>query len=191
MALAKYRAGRDIGGFRFFDRQCHRLGVDMKTKAPVAIDHGRGRRFLHNRPLRAGNDMPDLDAIDIGRDRDYPVRVVTGEIGVDATGSHGVGFLVRSSGRPEQRRANARETVGLHDRHGISSNLSPRRMRVLLLVVGSWSQRGGRRASGKIGNRRCCEQRSCVSDSIKRNSIAPPSPENRRDRSAMSGRRGI
>jgi hypothetical protein len=46
---------------------------------------------------------------------------VTGEIGVDAADSYRFGLLLRRAGGPEQRRADARETVGLDDRHGISS----------------------------------------------------------------------
>ncbi len=118
MALPEHRAGRDVGGPGLFNRQRHRLGVDVKSKAPMAIDHGRGRRFLHDGPLRAGNDMPDLDTVDIGRDRDHAVRIVAGEVGVDAADSHGAGFLVRRAGGPEQPRTNAYETVGLDDRHG-------------------------------------------------------------------------
>src|ERR1700726_5150845 len=40
------------------------------------------------------------------------------EVGVDATGGPGAGFLVRGAGSLEQRRANTRETVGLPHRHG-------------------------------------------------------------------------
>ena len=65
--------------------------------------------------------MAGLDAVDIGRDRDYPVRVMPGEVGVDAADRHGAGFLLRCAGGSEQRRADARETVGMDDRHGISS----------------------------------------------------------------------
>jgi len=121
MALPEHRAGRDIGGPGFFDGQRHRPGVDVKSKTPVAVDHRRGRRFLHDRPWRAGNDVPGPDAVDIGRDRDDSVRVVARQVGVDAAGCDGLRFLVRRPGGPEQRRANARQTVGLHDRHGSSS----------------------------------------------------------------------
>ena len=124
MALAKYGAGGDVGGLRLFDRQRHRLGVDVEAKTPMAVDHGRGRQFLHDGPFRAGYDMAGLDAIDIGRDRDDAVQVMAGEIGVDAAERHGIGLLVRRAGSPEQRRADARETVGLNDRHGISSSMA-------------------------------------------------------------------
>ena len=94
MALSKHGAGGDVGSFRFGDRERHRLGVDVKAEAPLAIDHGRGRRFPHNGPLGAGNDMPGLDAIDIGRDRDDPVRVMAREIGVDAADRYRLRFLL-------------------------------------------------------------------------------------------------
>src|SRR5260370_40909975 len=59
------------------------------------------------------------------------------EVGIDAADGYRTGFLARRPGSPEQRRANARETVGLHGRHGISSALSPRGKRVLLGVLSS------------------------------------------------------
>ncbi len=64
--------------------------------------------------------MPDLDAVDIGRDRDHAMRIVAREVGVDAAGGHGAGFLIGRAGGLEQRCADARETVGLDDRHGVS-----------------------------------------------------------------------
>jgi hypothetical protein len=121
MALPEHGAGRDIGGLRLLDRHGHRLGVDVEAEAPVAVDHRRGRRFLHDGPFRAGNDVAGLDPVDIGRDRDDAVRVVACEIGVDAACGHGIGFLVRRAGSPEKRGTNAREAVGLDDGHGISS----------------------------------------------------------------------
>src|SRR5436305_8096043 len=124
MALPEYRAGRDIGGLRLLDGQRHRLGVDTKTKAPMAVDHGRGRRFLDDGPFRAGNDMAGLDAVDIGRDCDNAVGVVARQIGVDAAHRHGAGLFVRCAGGLEQRSADARETVGLNGRHKV-----PRRLR--------------------------------------------------------------
>jgi hypothetical protein len=141
MALAEHRAGRDIGGLRFLDRQRHRPGVDVEAKTPVAVDHGRGRRLLHDGPLRAGHDMADLDPVDIGRDRDDSVGVMAREVGVDAADRHGIRLLLRRAGSPEQRRANARETVVLHHRHGVSSALSPRGRRVLLVVAAMVSKR--------------------------------------------------
>jgi len=118
MALAEHRAGRHIGGLRLFDRQRHRLGVDVEAKTPMAVDHGRGRRFLDDAPFGAGHDMAGLDTVDIGRDRDHAVRVVAGKIGVDAANRDGASLLLRRAGGLEQRRAYSRETVGLNHRHG-------------------------------------------------------------------------
>src|SRR6185369_11444577 len=115
----------------------------------MAVDHRRGWRFLDDRSLRAGYDMSGLDAVDISRDRDHPVRVVAGEIGADAANRHGVGFLVRRTGGLEQHRANARETVGLHDRHGVP-RLTPAPGGGSCLLSPAWSQSDGVRASGKI-----------------------------------------
>ena len=143
MALPEHGAGGDIGGLRLFDRQRHRLGVDVEAEAPMAVDHGRGRRFLHDRPFCAGHDMAGLDAVDIGRDCDHAVEVVAGEVGVDAADGNRVGFFLRCAGGPEQRRADARETVGLNDRHGVS--LIARAIgRSCLLLPAAWSQSGGR-----------------------------------------------
>ena len=140
MALTEYGAGRDVGCLCLLDRQLHRLRVDVEAEPPMAIDDGGGRRFLHDRPLGPGHDVPDLDAVDIGRDGDHAVRVMAGEIGIDAADRHGVRFLFRGACSPEQRRANAREMVGLHQRHGISSARSPREKRILLVVRGMLSK---------------------------------------------------
>ena len=78
--------------------------------------------------------MAGLDAIDIGRDRDDPVRVVAGEVGIDAAVRDGVCFLVRGAGSPEERRTDAGKTVGLDDRHGVPVAM-PARGRILLVVT--------------------------------------------------------
>src|SRR5258706_8962482 len=66
---------------------------------------------------------------------------MAGEVGVDAADRHGVGFLVRGAGGLEQRRANARETVGLHDRHRVPRLKARAGRRVLLVVAGMVSKR--------------------------------------------------
>src|SRR5262245_31451145 len=63
-------------------------GVDVEAKAPMAVDHGRGRRFLHDGPFRAGHDVASCDAVDIGRDRDHTVGIVTSEVGIDTANSN-------------------------------------------------------------------------------------------------------
>jgi hypothetical protein len=52
---------------------------------------------------------------------------------------------VRRASSPKQRRANARETVGLH--FGMGLPQSPRAKRIL---SSAWSQSDGGRASGKL-----------------------------------------
>ena len=64
-----------------------------------------------------------------------PCEVVAGEIGVDAAGGDGVGLLLRGAGGPQQRRADARETVGLNERHGEFLFERPREWRGLLVVA--------------------------------------------------------
>jgi len=125
MALPEHGAGGDIRRLRLLDRQRHRLGVDVKTKTPMAVDHGGGRRFLDDGPFCAGNDVPGLDPVDIGGDRDYAVGIVAGEIGVDAAACDRVGLFLGSSGGTKQRGADAREAVGLDDRHGVSPAWCP------------------------------------------------------------------
>ena len=98
MALPEHRAGRDIRGLGLLDRQRHRLCVDVEAKAPVAVDHGRGRRFLHDGPFRAGHDVAGLDAVDVGRDGDHAVGIVAGEVGVDAADGDRAGFFIRCAG---------------------------------------------------------------------------------------------
>ncbi|MGY4500670.1 hypothetical protein ACVWYH_004601 [Bradyrhizobium sp. GM24.11] len=125
MALPEHGAGGDVRRFGLFDRQRHRLGVDVETKTPVAVDHGRRRRFLDDGPFGAGDDVPGLDAIDIGRNRDHAVGVMAGEIGVDAADGNSVGFFLGGSGGTEQRSGYSREAVGLDDGHGVPSALCP------------------------------------------------------------------
>jgi hypothetical protein len=134
MALPEHGAGGDVGFLRFFDGQRHRLGIDVKAEPPMAVDHGRGRRFLNDGPWRAGHDMAGLDAVDIGRDRDDAVGIVTGKVGVDAADRDCAGFLVRCAGRLQQRGADAGETLGLNDWHGFPLE-NARGSRVLLVVA--------------------------------------------------------
>ncbi len=102
MALAEHRGRRDIGGFGLLDRQLHRPLVDDVAEAPMAVDDRRGRRFLDDLPRRARDDVPDLDALDIGRDLDHPVRVVAGEVGGNDMPHDGLGLLGRRPRRDEQ-----------------------------------------------------------------------------------------
>jgi hypothetical protein len=75
---------------------------------------------------------------------------VAGEIGVDAADRHRIGLLLRRAGGPEQRRADARETVGLDHRHGNFLTLNARARRVLLVAAAGMLSK--RRRQGKRGN---------------------------------------
>ena len=66
---------------------------------------------------RAGHDVAGLDAVDVGRDGDDAVRVVAGEVGVDAADGHRVRLLLRCAGGPQQRGADFCQAVGLDGRH--------------------------------------------------------------------------
>ena len=117
MALAEHGAGGDIGLLRLVDGQLHRLGIDVEAEAPMAVDDGRRRQFLHDGPLGAGHDVAGLDAIDVGRDGDDAMRVVAREVGVDAADGHGVRLLLRCTRGPQQCGADCLEAVGLNGRH--------------------------------------------------------------------------
>ena len=121
MALPEHSAGGDIRRLRFLDRQRHRLGVDVEAETPLAVDHGRGRRFLDDGPFGAGNDVAGLDAVDIGGNGDHAVGVVSREIGVDATGGDRIGLFLGGPGGMEQCCADAGEAVGRNHRHGVPS----------------------------------------------------------------------
>ncbi|MGY3406649.1 hypothetical protein ACVWZV_002762 [Bradyrhizobium sp. GM5.1] len=125
MALPEHGAGGDIRRLRFLDRQRHRLGVDVEAKTPLAVDHGRRRRFLHDGPSGAGHDVAGLDPVNIGGNGDHAVGIVAGEIGVDAAVCDRVGLFLGSPGNPKQRCADAREAVGMDDRHGASPAWCP------------------------------------------------------------------
>src|SRR5260370_388364 len=101
MALAEPGRGRDIALLRLLDRQAHRPLVGDVAKAPMAVDDGRGRRFLDDDPGRAGDDVADLDALDIGRDLDDAVRAVADQIGAD-------------DGAPDERRWLSGQLFGLN-----------------------------------------------------------------------------
>nr|WP_035993645.1 hypothetical protein [Bradyrhizobium sp. WSM1253] len=62
--------------------------------------------------------------IAISGNSDHAVGIVAGEIGVDAVACDRVGLFRGSSGGTKQRGADAREAVGLDDRHGVSSGLA-------------------------------------------------------------------
>jgi hypothetical protein len=51
--------------------------------------------------------MAHLDAVDIGRDGNDAVRVVTGQIGIDAADGYGIGFLLRCTGSAQMATASA------------------------------------------------------------------------------------
>jgi len=86
------------------------------------------------------------------------VRVVTGQIGVDAADRHSAGLLVRRAGGLEQRSTDARETVGLNGR-----------IRFLVACVSAglgscsvvWSQSGGVLAM-TLRQKSCAVQYSAV-----------------------------
>ena len=73
--------------------------------------------LLHDLERRAGHDVAGFDAVDIDGDVDDAVRVVAGEVGVDAADGDGVRLLLRCARAAQQGGAYPGETVGLNDRH--------------------------------------------------------------------------
>src|SRR5262245_61601683 len=112
MTLAKDRGRGDVGGLCFLDREPHRAFVDHEAKPPMPVDHGRRGGFLHDLERRARRDVADLDAVDIARNLDDPVRVVAGQIGGNAAARDDVGLLGRGTATDQQRRADPLQPVG-------------------------------------------------------------------------------
>src|SRR3546814_4034569 len=88
MSLTKRRAGGNIGLSRLVDRQLHRVLADHIAEAPIAVDDGGRRGLLDDVDRRAGDDVPLPDPVDIDRDLDDPMRIVTGEVGADRSEEH-------------------------------------------------------------------------------------------------------
>ena len=83
----------------------------------MTVDDGGRRRFLDDDPGRAGDDVADLDALDIGRDLDDAVRIMAYQIGADDVAHDERGFLFRRAGGDEQRASDFFETFGGYFRH--------------------------------------------------------------------------
>ena len=111
MALAKDGGGGDVAFLGLFDRQPHRPLVGDIAEAPMTVHDRRGRRFLDDDPRRAGDDMAGLDAVDIGRDLDDPMRIVPDEIGADDMAHDERRLVLRRPRRDKQRAADFLETV--------------------------------------------------------------------------------
>src|SRR5260370_24138709 len=137
MALAEPGRGRGIALLRLLDRQAHRPLVGDVAEAPMAVDDGRGRRFLDDDPGRAGDDVADLDALDIGRDLDDPVRIMADQIGADDVAHDQRRLFFGRAGGDEQRAADLLETFGLYFRHFLlpKKSLSLRAQRSNLLPI--------------------------------------------------------
>ena len=120
MALAENRGGGNVRGLGFLDREPHRPLVDHEAKSPVAVDHGRGRGFLHDLEWSAWHDMADLDALDVARDEDDAVGIVAGEVRVHAAARNGVRLFARRTSPDQQRRSDLLQAFGGDPGHGVS-----------------------------------------------------------------------
>jgi hypothetical protein len=78
---------------------------------------------------------------------------VASEVGIDAADGDGIGFLLRCAGGPEQHRADARETVGLDNRHEGFLVECPRQARVLLLGAARMVSKRRQEGKGRMSHR--------------------------------------
>jgi len=93
MALAKHRGGGNVALLGLLDGQPHRAFVGDVAERPMPVHHGRGRRFLDDDPGRAGHDVADLDAVDVGGDQDDAMRIMPDQVGADVIARDRRGFL--------------------------------------------------------------------------------------------------
>ena len=84
MALVIYGCRRHVCFLGLLNCDIHGALIDHVAETPIAINNGRGRAFLHYFKRRAWHDMAAVDPIDIGRNLDDAMRIMTGQIGVDA-----------------------------------------------------------------------------------------------------------
>jgi hypothetical protein len=70
--------------------------------------------------------MADLDALDIGRDLDDPVRIMPNQVGADDVAHDKRCLFGRRSGCREQRATDFFKTLGLDLRHRLSLPIDPR-----------------------------------------------------------------
>ncbi len=63
-------------------------------------------------PRRAGHDVADLDAVDIGRDQDDAVRIMADQIGADVVARDRRGLLGRCAGGLQQGIGDVGQTLG-------------------------------------------------------------------------------
>ena len=115
MALAQDGAGGDVGCLGLLDGEFHRPVGDRKAEAPVAVDDGRGRAFLHDLERRARHDVALVHAVDVGRDGDDAVAVVAGEVGEHAALGDEACLLGRGAVGLQELGGDFGELVGFDD----------------------------------------------------------------------------
>ena len=98
MALIVDRTDRNIVSFRLFDQLLHdRLG-NGEAKSPITVDDQGRRRFLFDLNWCAGDDVSLIDPIAIRHDAHHAVRVMPGQIGIDAVTGDDLGFFGTNTG---------------------------------------------------------------------------------------------
>ena len=107
--------------FGLADGEIHReLGGDL-PEAPIAGNERRRRSFLHDGWVGRRDDAAITHSADVAGNMLHPVRVVTGEVGVDEVlGNYG-SLLRRGPGRLEELLGDSAEGVGGNRWHSLSS----------------------------------------------------------------------
>ena len=95
VALAVHRDGGDAVGAGFVDGHAHGPLGYHETEAPVAVDDsGAGGLPLHHEGC-AGDDVPHIDALSIGRNLDDAMGVVAAQVGLDQVRGHHLRLRLR------------------------------------------------------------------------------------------------
>ena len=103
MTLIVNRAHRDILRLRLFNQFLRDRFRDRKAKSPVAVHHQGCRRFFFDFDFGTGHDMALLDTVTICDDTQHPVRVMSGEIGIDTVPCDDLRFDGTNTGTLENR----------------------------------------------------------------------------------------
>jgi len=89
--------GGDSVGPSFLDCHASSLLGDHETEAPVAVDDGGAGGFFDDLKRSSGDDVADVDALDVSWCLYDPVGVVARKVGFDQMPRHDLGFVFRSA----------------------------------------------------------------------------------------------
>jgi hypothetical protein len=86
----------------FGHTQLSRLNADGLSKALFAIDYSQHRCLMDDAHPAVGLDHPSAQPVDVGRNPDHAVRVVTGQIGFDQVAGDVTRLRLLTSGRDKE-----------------------------------------------------------------------------------------